>query len=57
MKTIILPEENKKDYDDLQKYITDGLDVHFVSDYSEVYKIVFPDENWSLRVSLWLEIH
>lgn len=45
VKTIILPEENKKDYDDLQKYISDGLDVHFVSDYSEVYKIVFPDEN------------
>ena len=45
VKTIIIPEENKKDYDDLQKYITDGLNVHFVSEYSEVYKIVFPDEN------------
>ncbi|XP_034246954.1 lon protease homolog, mitochondrial-like isoform X2 [Thrips palmi] len=45
VKTIILPEENKKDFDDLQKYISDGLDVHFVSDYSEVYKIVFPNEN------------
>ncbi|KAJ1522099.1 hypothetical protein ONE63_002410 [Megalurothrips usitatus] len=45
VKTIIIPEENKKDYDDLQKYIIDGLDVHFVSDYSEVYKIVFPDDS------------
>lgn len=45
VKTIILPEENKKDFDDLQKYISDGLNVHFVSDYSEVYKIVFPDES------------
>lgn len=39
--TIILPDENKKDYDDLPKFITDGLDVHFVSNYSEVYKLVF----------------
>jgi Lon-like ATP-dependent protease len=38
---IILPDENKKDYDDLPKYITEGLDVHFVSNYSDVYKIVF----------------
>lgn len=45
VKTIIVPEENKKDYDDLQKYITDGLTVHFVSEYSEVYKIAFPEEN------------
>uniref|UniRef100_A0A1B6BZM9 Lon protease homolog, mitochondrial n=1 Tax=Clastoptera arizonana TaxID=38151 RepID=A0A1B6BZM9_9HEMI len=37
---IILPKENEKDFDDLQKYITEGLKVHFVSDYSEVYKIV-----------------
>lgn len=41
VKTIILPDENKKDYDDLPKFITDGLDVHFVSTYKEVYKLVF----------------
>ncbi|KAK3925590.1 Lon protease-like protein, mitochondrial [Frankliniella fusca] len=45
VKTIIIPEENKKDFDDLQKYISDGLDVHFVNDYSQVYNIVFPDES------------
>ncbi|XP_054286467.1 lon protease homolog, mitochondrial-like isoform X1 [Macrosteles quadrilineatus] len=39
---IILPEENKKDFNDLPKYITDGLEVHFVSNYMDVYKIVFP---------------
>ncbi|EAT41940.1 AAEL006474-PA [Aedes aegypti] len=41
---IILPEENKKDYTDLPKYITDGLEVHFVDHYSDVYKIVFAED-------------
>ncbi|XP_050537117.1 lon protease homolog, mitochondrial [Daktulosphaira vitifoliae] len=40
---LILPEENKKDYDELPKYITEGLDVHFVSYYKEIYNIVFKD--------------
>ena len=38
---IILPEENKKDFTELPKFITDGLDVHFVSNYADVYNIVF----------------
>nr|XP_008201104.1 PREDICTED: lon protease homolog, mitochondrial isoform X1 [Tribolium castaneum] len=41
VKCIILPEENKKDFNDLPKFITDGLEVHFVSTYDEVYNIVF----------------
>lgn len=40
---IILPEENKKDFEDLPKYITDGLEVHFVSSYEDIYRICFPD--------------
>ncbi|XP_066994408.2 lon protease homolog, mitochondrial isoform X2 [Anabrus simplex] len=39
---IILPEENKKDFNDLPKFITDGIEVHFVSTYNDIYKIVFP---------------
>ncbi|KAL1139685.1 hypothetical protein AAG570_006663 [Ranatra chinensis] len=38
---IILPEENKKDFNDLPKYITEGLEVHFVSKYEDVYNIAF----------------
>lgn len=41
VKTIILPDENKKDFDDLPSYITEGLEVHFVSNYSEIYDLVF----------------
>ncbi|KAF5283624.1 hypothetical protein FQA39_LY17273 [Lamprigera yunnana] len=44
VKCIILPEENKKDYNDLPKFITDGLEVHFVSNYDEIYNIVFLPE-------------
>uniref|UniRef100_A0A1B6G104 Lon protease homolog, mitochondrial n=1 Tax=Cuerna arida TaxID=1464854 RepID=A0A1B6G104_9HEMI len=42
---VILPEENKKDFNDLPKYITDGLEVHFVSHYKDVHKIVFPTKS------------
>lgn len=42
VKCIILPEENKKDFNDLPKYITEGLEVHFVSHYKQIYDIVFP---------------
>eukprot|EP00112_Aurelia_sp_Birch-Aquarium-sp1_P005020 Seg1569.10 transcript_id=Seg1569.10/GoldUCD/mRNA.D3Y31 product="Lon protease-like mitochondrial" protein_id=Seg1569.10/GoldUCD/D3Y31 len=37
--TVILPEGNKKDFDDLQDFIKQNLTVHFVSDYNEVFDI------------------
>lgn len=40
---IILPEENKKDFTDLPKFITEGLEVHFASTYADVYRIVFAE--------------
>ncbi|XP_060526434.1 lon protease homolog, mitochondrial isoform X2 [Cylas formicarius] len=43
VKCIILPEENKKDFNDLPKFITEGLEVHFVSQIDEVYKIAFEE--------------
>jgi ATP-dependent Lon protease len=38
---IILPEAVRKDYIELPKFIKDGLKVHFVKHYRDVYKIVF----------------
>ncbi|XP_073842996.1 lon protease homolog, mitochondrial isoform X2 [Musca autumnalis] len=38
---IILPEENRKDYDELPAFITDGLEVHFATVYDDVYRIAF----------------
>ncbi|KAH0539770.1 hypothetical protein KQX54_007954 [Cotesia glomerata] len=50
VKCIILPEENRKDFDDLAKYITDGLEVHFASTYQDVYKVCFDDSQQSSPV-------
>ena len=41
VKTLIFPFENKKDYDELPKYIVKGLKVHFVNYFDEVLKIVY----------------
>ncbi|XP_019849448.1 PREDICTED: lon protease homolog, mitochondrial-like [Amphimedon queenslandica] len=38
---IILPEANKRDYEDLPDYIREGLEVHFVGHYSELFSIIF----------------
>ncbi|XP_034565997.1 lon protease homolog, mitochondrial [Notolabrus celidotus] len=39
---IVLPAENRKDFSDLPDYITEGLEVHFVDHYSQIYPVVFP---------------
>uniref|UniRef100_A0A3B5AKJ8 Lon protease homolog, mitochondrial n=1 Tax=Stegastes partitus TaxID=144197 RepID=A0A3B5AKJ8_9TELE len=41
---ILLPDENRKDFSDLPDYITQGLEVHFVDHYSQIYPIVFPQK-------------
>ncbi|KAI6051392.1 lon protease homolog, mitochondrial [Marmota monax] len=38
---IILPSENRKDFHDLAAFITEGLEVHFVEHYREVFDIAF----------------
>ncbi|KAH8295730.1 hypothetical protein KR018_006215 [Drosophila ironensis] len=38
---LILPVDNKKDFEELPQYITEGLEVHFASTYDDVYKIAF----------------
>lgn len=40
---ICLPVDNRKDYDDLQEYIKEGLSVHFCSTYDEVFLVAFPE--------------
>lgn len=41
VKCLILPEENKKDYDAIPHYITKEMEVHFVKTYADVHKILF----------------
>ena len=38
---LILPEANRRDFDELPDYLRKGLEVHFVKRYSEVAEIVF----------------
>jgi len=41
VKTVIIPEENKKDYDDIPDNIKEGLNFEFVSNFEKVFKIAF----------------
>ncbi|KAG7164684.1 lon protease homolog, mitochondrial-like [Homarus americanus] len=40
VKCIIIPAENKKDFSDLPKFISEGLEVHFADHYEDVFNIV-----------------
>lgn len=42
VKHVILPKENEKDYDEIDKRNVEGIEVHFVSTYDEVYDVAFP---------------
>jgi ATP-dependent Lon protease len=42
LKTLIFPQENQRDYDELPAYIKKGMKVHFVSYYDEVFRVAFP---------------
>jgi len=44
LKTLIFPEANRKDFDDLPEYLREGLTVHFVGKYKDVYRIAFGDQ-------------
>jgi ATP-dependent Lon protease len=41
IKTLIFPKGNIRDYDELPKYLKEGLSVYFVEHYDEVFKIAF----------------
>ena len=38
---LILPEANRRDYEELPDYLREGLKIHFVTRYPEVAEIVF----------------
>ncbi len=38
---LIFPHENKDDYEDLADYLREGIEVHFVNKYPDVFKIAF----------------
>jgi len=38
---MIFPQENKKDYDDLADYLRKGIEIHFVKEYPQAFKLAF----------------
>nr|XP_011450397.2 lon protease homolog, mitochondrial isoform X2 [Crassostrea gigas] len=44
MKCVLIPEENRSKFEDLDEAVKSDLEVHFVKHYKEVFDIVFPKE-------------
>ena len=44
VRTVILPADNRKDWDDLTDLIKAEVDIHFAENYDEVYKIAFSED-------------
>src|SRR5690554_165695 len=42
--TLVLPEANRGDYDELPEYLKSGLTVHFAKQFADVYQVVFGDK-------------
>ncbi|KAK7356151.1 hypothetical protein VNO80_15417 [Phaseolus coccineus] len=44
VRTIIFPSANRRDFDELAPNVKEGLDVHFVDDYMQIFNLAFGDE-------------
>ena len=44
VKNIIIPKDNEKDLDDIPEDLRKQLNINLVSDYKEVYSILFKDK-------------
>ncbi|XP_030504000.2 lon protease homolog 1, mitochondrial [Cannabis sativa] len=47
VKTIIFPAANRRDYDELASNVKEGLNVHFVEEYSQIFDLAFGDDESS----------
>jgi Lon-like ATP-dependent protease len=41
-KVLVFPKANQRDFDELPEYLREGLEVHFASEYAEVFAVAFP---------------
>ncbi|OQR66251.1 lon protease -like protein [Tropilaelaps mercedesae] len=53
---VILPEGNRRDFSDLPDFVRADIETHFVSNYDEVFKIVFGDSHRDARSSASAQI-
>ncbi|GAB2229000.1 hypothetical protein Droror1_Dr00023134 [Drosera rotundifolia] len=44
VKTLIFPSANRRDFDELAANVKEGLDVHFVDEYSQIFDLAFSDD-------------
>ena len=44
VKTIIFPSANRRDFDELAPNVKEGLDVHFVDDYMQIFNLALGDD-------------
>ncbi|KAL9262299.1 Lon protease homolog, mitochondrial-like protein [Drosera capensis] len=44
VKTLIFPSANRRDFDELAANVKEGLDVHFVDEYSQIFGLAFSDD-------------
>ncbi|KAJ7562500.1 hypothetical protein O6H91_03G071600 [Diphasiastrum complanatum] len=44
VKVIIFPMANKRDFDELLPHVKEGLDVHFVEKYDEIFQLAFDQD-------------
>ncbi|XLT01146.1 hypothetical protein HN51_050497 [Arachis hypogaea] len=45
VKTIVFPSANRRDFDELAPNIKEGLHVHFVDDFMQIFDLAFDDDN------------
>ena len=43
LRTVILPKDNLPDYDQLPDYLKQGIEIHFVENYDEVFTLAFAE--------------
>ena len=53
--TLVLPEDNRKDFEELPNYLKEGLEVHFARHYDEVARLAFNIRSKSPALKAWLE--
>ncbi len=41
-KVLIFPKDNQRDYDELPSHVKQGIKVHFIIHYDEVFRVAFP---------------
>ncbi|KFK26447.1 hypothetical protein AALP_AA8G249700 [Arabis alpina] len=49
VKTIVFPEANRRDFDELAENVKEGLDVHFVDNYEKISELAFGYEDHQIQ--------